>query len=324
LFLNVTYHTSPFQLDFKLIFNIESLRYFLRYSLPCILWAVIFLFIVYVLWGFYDIYLYAKHRRNIILTILEIMFYILVVALCGTVLLASFVRFANSLDRNVRIDLPGYSNNAYEFVDNYNLVNSYGLFRRMTTSRPEIVVQGSNDSKNWLTYEFKYKATDVNRIPPFIVPHQPRLDWQMWFAALGNYQYSPFFVHFLIKILQNSQPVLDLLETNPFQKQAPKYIRAHLYDYHFTTYSDIAKNSTIGWWKRKYTSEYIPVLDLNNSNVQQILKNYGWDKTMKNKNKITMISTTVKRVRQYTSKVNYYIFISTIIAILLPVLLLNR
>jgi len=72
----------------------------------------------------------------------------------------------------------------------------------MTTSRPEIVVQGSNDGKNWSTYEFKYKATDLNRMPPFIVPHQPRLDWQMWFAALNSYKYNPFFVHLLIKILQ--------------------------------------------------------------------------------------------------------------------------
>jgi len=84
----------------------------------------------------------------------------------------------------------------------------------------------------------------------------------------------------------------------------------------------IQKNSS-NWWRRKYINEYIPVLDSKNTNIQQILKNYGWDKTMKHKNKITIISTLVKTIRHYTSNIDYYLFVTIIIALLLPVLLLK-
>eukprot|EP00951_Prasinocladus_malaysianus_P047402 scaffold650284_cov45-Prasinocladus_malaysianus.AAC.1 len=54
------------------------------------------------------------------------------------------------------------------------------------TSRPEIDLQGSHDGENWTSYVFKYKPGPVDRAPPWVAPHQPRLDWQMWFAALGS------------------------------------------------------------------------------------------------------------------------------------------
>ena len=91
-------------------------------------------------------------------------------------------------------------------------LNSYGLFAVMTTDRREIIVEGSNDGMNWLPYEFKYKPGDVNRRPAFVAPHQPRLDWQMWFAALGDYRQNPWFVNFCERLLQGSPEVLALLD----------------------------------------------------------------------------------------------------------------
>ncbi|HEX5398225.1 MAG TPA: lipase maturation factor family protein, partial [Verrucomicrobiae bacterium] len=135
-------------------------------------------------------------------------------------------------------------------------VNNYGLFAVMTTGRREIIVEGSNDGTNWLAYEFKYKPGNVDRRPVFIAPFQPRLDWQMWFAALGNVRQNPWFVNFCERLLQGSPDVLALLEKNPFPGHPPRYIRAELYDYHFTNFAE--RRATGAWWKRKKVGEYLP------------------------------------------------------------------
>src|SRR5262249_33118792 len=100
-------------------------------------------------------------------------------------------------------------------------INSYGLFAMMTTSRPEIIIEGSDDGMHWIEYEFKYKAGDLARRPGFVAPHQPRLDWQMWFAALERYQENPWFVRFLIRLLEGSPDVLALLANDPFPDAPP-------------------------------------------------------------------------------------------------------
>jgi predicted DCC family thiol-disulfide oxidoreductase YuxK len=140
-------------------------------------------------------------------------------------------------------------------------VNGYGLFAVMTTKRDEIIVEGSDDGVNWLPYEFKYKPGDVNRRPAFVAPFQPRLDWQMWFAALGNYQQNPWFVNFCIRLLQGSPEVLALLEKNPFPKHPPHYIRAGFYDYQFTNFA--GRRVSGAWWKREPAGEYFPPISLS-------------------------------------------------------------
>jgi hypothetical protein len=95
----------------------------------------------------------------------------------------------------------------------------------------------------------------MNRHPAFVEPHQPRLDWQMWFAALGSIQQNPWFEGFCIRLLQGSPEVLALLEKNPFPKHPPRYIRAELYDYHFTGFAE--RRATGAWWKREPVGEYL-------------------------------------------------------------------
>jgi predicted DCC family thiol-disulfide oxidoreductase YuxK len=150
---------------------------------------------------------------------------------------------------------------ADEWLQPFRSINSYGLFAVMTTERHEIIVEGSDDGVNWLPYEFKYKPGDANKRPEFIEPFQPRLDWQMWFAALGNYQESPWFVNFCGRLLQGSPEVLALLEKNPFPDKPPHYIRAGLYDYHFTTFAE--RRATGAWWKREFIDEYLPPISLS-------------------------------------------------------------
>jgi hypothetical protein len=149
---------------------------------------------------------------------------------------------------------------AYGYVEPFRSLNGYGLFRVMTKSRPEIIVEGSQDTVTWQPYEFKYKVGDVQRAPPIVAPHQPRLDWQMWFAALGEVNREPWFINFLARLLQGSRPVLQLLERNPFGDSPPRYVRARLFQYHFTDFRE--KKETHAWWKRGDEEVYCPALSL--------------------------------------------------------------
>jgi hypothetical protein len=148
----------------------------------------------------------------------------------------------------------------YAWVAPFRSFNSYGLFAVMTTSRPEIVVQGSNDGVNWLAYEFKYKPGELKRPPRFVEPHQPRLDWQMWFAALSDYRHNPWFINFCARLLQGSPEVLALLAQNPFPGSPPRYIRAELYDYHFTDLH--TRRQTGAWWRRERLGLYMPPISV--------------------------------------------------------------
>ncbi len=139
--------------------------------------------------------------------------------------------------------------------------NTYGLFAVMTTVRNEIIVEGSDDGGHWLPYEFKYKPGDVERRPGFVEPHQPRLDWQMWFAALGDVRSNPWFIEFCRRLLEGSPPVLALLRTNPFPHAPPHYVRAMLYTYRFTTLAE--HRATGAWWKRQLLGLYLPPIALN-------------------------------------------------------------
>jgi len=177
----------------------------------------------------------------------------------GTVL--AVLLFALASVRFVQALRPGGGGfGPLAWLDSFRSVNGYGLFRVMTTTRREIVVEGSDDGTTWRAYEFRYKPGDPMRRPGFVEPHQPRLDWQMWFAALSPYEVTYWFQEFLTRLLQGSPAVLGLLRTNPFPDHPPKYVRADLYDYHFT--SPAERRKTGAWWTRTYVGPYSPVLSL--------------------------------------------------------------
>ena len=159
-----------------------------------------------------------------------------------------------------RVPLPAPARSYLVWISPLRLINSYGLFAVMTTSRPEIVVEGSNDGATWAPYEFRYKPGDVKRAPPWVAPYQPRLDWQMWFAALGSADENRWFYNFSARLLQGSPPVLALLEHNPFPGSPPRYIRAVVYDYHFTDFAE--RRRTGAWWRREEKATYLPPISL--------------------------------------------------------------
>ncbi len=138
------------------------------------------------------------------------------------------------------------------------LFNSYGLFATMTTVRDEIVVEGSLDGRTWKQYEFKYKPGNMFMPPCIVAPGQPRLDWQMWFASLGDVSQSPWFAQFIVRLFQNSPEVLGLLKSNPFPDQPPAYLRAQLYTYTFSSWDELLHGGQ--WWRSQYKGEFLPTI----------------------------------------------------------------
>jgi hypothetical protein len=172
------------------------------------------------------------------------------------ILLITGMQLAEASNRE--INWPRPLSRMYERAAPFRSVNSYGLFRVMTTKRPEIIIEGSADGITWRAYEFKYKPGDPGRRPVFCTPHMPRLDWQMWFAALGNYQQNPWLLNFMARLLEGSPPVLELVKHNPFPDTPPRYIRAQLWEYRFT---DRDERRQFGmWWKRAPVGLYCPIL----------------------------------------------------------------
>ena len=158
----------------------------------------------------------------------------------------------------VRLPWPEPARDLQRALAPFEAVNSYGLFAVMTTSRPEIVVEGSDDGRTWVPYEFRWKPGDVRRRPAFVAPHQPRLDWQMWFAALGSCDDNPWLVRFMERLREGAPPVRRLLAVDPFPGTPPRFVRAVLYDYRFSSIGE--RRSSGAWWRRQPLGLYCDVM----------------------------------------------------------------
>lgn len=157
-----------------------------------------------------------------------------------------------------------------------HLMNTYGAFGSVGTVRNEIILEGTTDSvpddtARWKAYEFLAKPGDPARRPVFIAPYQSRIDWQIWFAAMEDPGENPWLLHLVYKLLKGDRGAIGLLKTNPFPGQPPRYIRADLYEYHFTR--DHSKGL---WWDRKLVGSYLPPLSAGDSRLQTIISAYGW------------------------------------------------
>jgi lipase maturation factor 1 len=144
-------------------------------------------------------------------------------------------------------------------LEPFRIANRYGLFGRMTWKRYEIEFQGSEDGVNWRTYPFRNKPQNLAEAPRIYAPYQPRFDWNMWFASLGEWRDNPWVLRTEQLLLTNDKVVVLLFASNPFPKSPPKQIRTVLWQYWFT---DMAtKRSTGMWWRRQYLGLYAPSLE---------------------------------------------------------------
>lgn len=145
--------------------------------------------------------------------------------------------------------LPTLANAMLGWVAPARAINGYGLFRTMTTDRPEIVIEGSVDGTTWTEYALRWKPGDLARRPRFVQPHMPRLDWQMWFAALGPRQHAHWLIPLAEHLLDGSPAVRALLDEDAFEEAPPRFVRFVLYRYHFTTPAEAEDGD---WWRRDF------------------------------------------------------------------------
>ncbi len=171
-----------------------------------------------------------------------------------SLLMLGIIKLGHSL--NLVYELP-FSQIIENTIDPFLIDNSYGLFAVMTKTRPEIIIEGSCDGINFYEYTFKFKPGPLNRVPPIIAPYQPRLDWQLWFIALDENNLSPILKNLVSALMQNYQPVLALLDKNPFPDKPPTIIKVYLYDYHFTNFKQLL--NTGNFWTRDHKREYFEV-----------------------------------------------------------------
>jgi hypothetical protein len=191
----------------------------------------------------------------------------LVGALCAFVLVASYAPVANMLSPGQRM------NTSFEPL---HLVNSYGAFGSVGKTRDEIILEGTSDAQlgprtRWRAYEFKCKPGDVKRRPCWITPYHLRLDWQMWFAALSDYENEPWILHLIYKLLHNDEGTLSLLANRPFPDAPPRFIRAERYRYRFTHFGE-----GDAWWSRRRLGAYLPPLSRTDPSLREFLTLHDW------------------------------------------------
>jgi hypothetical protein len=158
----------------------------------------------------------------------------------------------------------------------FHLVNTYGAFGGITRERLEIIIEGTNadtpqEASEWRAYEFKGKPGDVRRRPCIVAPYQYKLDWQMWFAAMSSSWRNSWMLTLVDRLLEGNKRTLGLLAFNPFPENAPKFIRAELYEYHFTKADDRSEN----WWERKRVGEYLRPLSLEDAEFDLLMHLQG-------------------------------------------------
>lgn len=261
------------------------------------------------------------------------------VSVCGSVIMSAVALwiFAITLVPHTAVDMKTQNSlwpiirEWHKSVDRYGVTNAYGLFRRMTgvDGRPELVIEGSNsESAGWKEYHFLYKPGSLADKPPFIIPHQPRLDWQMWFAALGSYNHNPWFVSLVYRLLDGQSEVLDLMDRSrlPFPpNNPPKFIRAILYKYTFTPPKD-SKRGNKDWWIRKKVGEYFNTVDLEDTNqIVDFLNSAGipMEKTKFLRVTNQFLKQNLLKIRNWVSKLDAPTFVWSMLSAAICIKLLT-
>ncbi|OMH35031.1 lipase maturation factor family protein [Tersicoccus sp. Bi-70] len=181
---------------------------------------------------------------------------VLVVAVTALVLVLSWAPAKNLVSRRQAMNAS---------FDRLHLVNTYGAFGSVTRIRWEVVVEGTADPEPgpdsaWREYQFKGKPGDVHRRPAQFAPYHLRLDWLMWFAALSPGYAEPWFTGFVARLLAGDRATLRLLRHNPFPDEPPRFVRARLFRYRYTTRAE--RRATGDWWVRTVQSTFLPPVSL--------------------------------------------------------------
>ena len=163
--------------------------------------------------------------------------------------------------------------------DSVHLVNTYGAFGSVSKERDEVIFFGTLDQDvdshtHWLEYEFKGKPGSVERGSPVVSPYHWKLDWQMWFAAMATPQEYPWIFHFVLHLLRGDPQTLSLIDQDPLRGLAPRWIKADLYRYEFTSWEEREKSGRV--WKRAKIGQYLSPLSLQSPELRRFAVDQGW------------------------------------------------
>jgi hypothetical protein len=160
--------------------------------------------------------------------------------------------------------------------DRLELVNTYGAIGTVGRERDELVFEGTDaddpedQRAEWRAYEFPCKPGDPARTPCVVSPFQPRLAWQLWFAAMSSPDHYPWTLHLVWKLLHGDDSVLRLVERNPFPSHPPRWIRVASYHYAF------APSGSGRWWDRTLLGAWLPPLSVDDARLVRAVRRFGW------------------------------------------------
>ncbi|NMO22817.1 lipase maturation factor family protein [Pyxidicoccus fallax] len=152
-------------------------------------------------------------------------------------------------------------------VGSFRSINTYGLFAVMTTTREEILIEGSGDGQTWREYLLRWRPGPVDERPRFAAPHMPRLDWQMWFAALSTCRDNPWLLRLQDALLRGEPQVREFFRDGSLPETPPRYVRTRRFDYRFTDLATL--RATGAWWTREERGAYCPPLTLENGQLRR-------------------------------------------------------
>lgn len=180
----------------------------------------------------------------------------LVIVFAALTLMLSYWPVRNMISRSQRMNMS---------FNPFHLINTYGAFGSIGRTRREVVIEGTDEptiteQTVWREYEFNGKPGAVRRLPRQCAPYHLRLDWLMWFAAISPQYADPWLQPFMMRLLQNDAVTLRLLGDNPFPDSPPRYVRAQLYRYRFTTPAELRRDHA--WWHRTLEGGYATPMSL--------------------------------------------------------------
>jgi hypothetical protein len=143
-----------------------------------------------------------------------------------------------------------------DWLEPYRIANRYHVFPKIETERIVLVIEASRDGRTWVPLDLRYAPDDPMQAPVFVVPHQPRVDWMLWFVPMGPV-FLDWLERFLTRLMEGSAPVTGLLARPPLADGPPRMLRVEVYRYHFTTPAERAKTSA--WWTREDLGPFYPL-----------------------------------------------------------------
>jgi hypothetical protein len=155
------------------------------------------------------------------------------------------------------------------------LVNTYGAFGTVGRERAQLVIEGTRDElvtpgTRWTAYQPRCQPADPARRPCWMSPYHRRLDWLLWFAAMGTPRQYPWAVHLVAKLLDGDREVLSLFAWDPFAGTPPRHVRVELYRYR------LLGPGAAAWWDRARTDTWLPPLSRDDPGLRAFLRGKGW------------------------------------------------